>query len=103
MNKIIMALLATALPLGVTQAADVAAGKEKASNVCASCHGVNGISSSDAFPNLAGQKAAYLETALKAYRTGTRKAPIMNNMAANLFDKDIENLAAYFASLKPAP
>jgi len=103
MNKIIMAVLATALPLGVTQAADVAAGKEKASNGCGSCHGVNGISSSDAFPNLAGQKAAYLETALKSYRTGTRKAPIMNNMAANLFDKDIENLAAYFASLKPAP
>jgi len=103
MKKIIIAVLATALPFGATQAADVAAGKEKASNVCASCHGVNGISSSDAFPNLAGQKAAYLETALKAYRSGTRKAPIMNNMAASLFDKDIENLAAYFASLKPAP
>lgn len=100
---IIPALLATVLPMGSSQAADAAAGKEKASNVCASCHGVNGISSSDAFPNLAGQKAAYLESALKAYRSGTRKAPMMNNMAANLFDKDIENIAAYFSSLKPAP
>ena len=100
---IIPALLVTIVPMKFSLAADVAAGKEKASNVCASCHGVNGISASDAFPNLAGQKAAYLESALKAYRSGTRKAPMMNNMAANLYDNDIENIAAYFSSLKPAP
>ncbi len=103
MNKtLIMAALAVTSP-SMAQAADMAAGKEKAASVCASCHGVNGISASDVFPNLAGQKAAYLESALKAYRTGTRKAPIMNNIAASLFDKDIENIAAYFASLKPTP
>ena len=83
--------------------ADLEAGKAKATGVCASCHGVSGISASDAFPNLAGQKAAYLGTALKAYREGTRKAPIMNNMAANLSDQDIENLAAWFSGLKPTP
>ncbi len=85
------------------RAADPEAGKTQASSVCASCHGVNGVSASEGFPNLAGQKAGYLATALKAYREGTRKAPIMNNMAANLTDLEIDNLAAYFSSLKASP
>lgn len=89
--------------LGSAQAADLEAGKAKGSSVCASCHGINGVSAADGFPNLAGQKAAYLDQALKAYREGARKAPIMNNMAANLTDSDIENLAAYFSSLKACP
>lgn len=100
-------LILTALLLGLSwssaQAADGEAGKSKAASVCASCHGINGISASEGFPNLAGQKAAYLVKALKAYREGDRKAPIMNNMAANLSDTDIDNLAAHFAALKPAP
>ncbi len=88
---------------GTANAVDIKAGQEQAATVCASCHGVNGVSVADGFPNLAGQKGAYLVSALKAYRAGARKAPIMNNMAANLSDHDIENLAAYFSGLKPAP
>ena len=99
----ILISLVLAVSWASAQAADVGAGKSKAESVCASCHGINGISASDGFPNLAGQKAAYLVNALKAYREGARKAPIMNNMAANLSDHDIENLAAYFSGLKPAP
>jgi cytochrome c553 len=81
-------------------AADVAAGKATVESVCSACHGINGISASPAFPNLAGQKEDYLRTALTAYRDGTRKAPIMNNMVAGLADTDIANVAAYLASLK---
>ena len=88
---------------GIASSADVEAGKQKATGVCASCHGPLGISASDGFPNLAGQKAAYLQSALKSYQDGSRKAPIMNNMATNLTSQDIENLAAYFSGLKPAP
>lgn len=101
--SVIITSLALMMSLGAAQAADIEAGKAKGSSVCASCHGVTGISASDGFPNLAGQKAAYLDKALKAYRSGDRKAPIMNNMAANLTDADIENIAAYFASLKACP
>ncbi len=97
------AALTLAAGFGTAQAADIEAGKAKASTVCASCHGINGIGATDGFPNLAGQKTAYLVSALKAYREGSRKAPIMNNMAANLGDADMENIAAYFASLKPTP
>jgi len=83
---------------GAATAADVAAGKAKAA-VCAACHGANGISVIPDYPNLAGQKVKYLQSAIKAYRDGERKNPIMSPMAAGLTDTDVENIAAYFASL----
>jgi len=82
----------------VSLAADVSAGKEKAM-LCSGCHGVDGISVSPDIPNLAGQKEAYLLKALKDFRAGNRKNPIMNSMAQSLGDDDIVNLAAYFSSL----
>ena len=78
--------------------ADIAAGKTK-SMVCAACHGANGISIIPDYPNLAGQKVKYLESAIKAYRDGERKNGIMSPMASGLTDTDIANIAAYFASL----
>ena len=99
----LLAVLSLAAASSTAYAANTEAGKTKAAEVCASCHGITGVSASDGFPNLAGQKAAYLSKALTAYRSGERKAAIMNNMAANLSDADIDNLAAYFAGLKPCP
>jgi cytochrome c553 len=96
----ILTLLGLVAAAGSSMAADVEAGKSAAASVCSSCHGITGISASPAFPNLAGQKEDYLKTALTAYREGTRKAPIMNNMAASLSDADIANVSAYFAGLK---
>jgi cytochrome c553 len=86
----------------VSHAADVEAGKAKVAEVCAACHGANGVSVSDTIPNLAGQRAAYLETQLKALKEGTRKNPFMNAMATQLSPADIANVAAYFASLPGA-
>ena len=83
-------------------AADVGAGKAKAEAVCSACHGINGVSVADAIPNLAGQKAAYLEAQLKALKDGSRKNPVMGAMAAQLSSDDISNVAAYFASLPGA-
>ena len=84
---------------GVANAAgDAAAGKAKAA-VCAACHGANGISMIPNYPNLAGQKELYLVDAIKAYKSGVRKNPIMAPMVASLSDDDIANLAAYFSSL----
>lgn len=78
-------------------AGDIEAGKIK-SAMCASCHGVNGISMSPLWPNLAGQKEQYLIKQIKAFRDGTRQDPMMAPMVAALSDADIENLAAYYAS-----
>lgn len=82
-------------------AGNIAAGKKK-SATCAACHGVHGISTAKLYPILAGQHESYLVHALKQYKSGKRKSPIMNGMAAGLNAQDIENLAAYFAS-QPSP
>lgn len=101
MKKVVLsaAAIALATTLGTAMAGDVAAGKAK-SATCAGCHGANGISNVPTYPNLAGQKEQYLVSSLKAYRDGTRVNPTMNAMAKPLSDADIDNLAAYYASLK---
>jgi cytochrome c553 len=84
------------------QAADPDAGRAKAAAVCSACHGLNGVSVSDTIPNLAAQRAGYLEAQLKALKEGTRKNPIMNAIAAQLSPAEIADVAAYFASLPGA-
>ncbi len=79
-------------------AADIDAGKAKVAMVCAACHGESGVSVSDTIPNLAAQRAGYLEAQLKALKDGTRKNPIMNAIAAQLSPDEMANVAAYFAA-----
>jgi cytochrome c553 len=90
-----LALLALAFPAA---AADLAAGRAKAEQVCAACHTVTGNATNPDYPVLAGQHADYLEKALRDYKSGARKNAIMAPMAQPLSKQDIENLAAWFAS-----
>lgn len=90
--------LATMLVFADAQAGDADAGKAKTAT-CAACHGASGIAIAPEYPNLAGQNEKYLAIAIKAYKTGDRKNPIMAPMVAPLSDVDIENVAAYYASL----
>ncbi|HUL96421.1 MAG TPA: cytochrome P460 family protein [Usitatibacter sp.] len=99
----IPALLAAALAVPAAQAADIEAGRAKVAVVCAACHGANGVSVSEAIPNLAAQRAGYIEAQLKSLKDGSRKAPIMNPIAAQLTPAEMANVAAYFASLPGAP
>jgi cytochrome c553 len=78
---------------------DVAAGKKKHAESCASCHGAEGISPNDTWPNLAGQSAAYLVRILGAYKSGAQTDVMMSPVAKELSDPDIQNLAAYYAGL----
>jgi cytochrome c553 len=80
------------------QAADVAAGKAKAAQVCAACHGADGVSVSDTVPNLAAQRPAYIEGQLKSFKEGNRKNPLMNAIAGQLSAEDMVNVAAHFAA-----
>jgi cytochrome c553 len=95
-----LAILALAAPF--SHAADVEAGRAKVAVVCAACHGAAGVSVSEAIPNLAAQRAGYIEAQLKALKDGSRKAPIMNAIAAQLAPEEMANVAAYFASLQGA-
>jgi len=78
---------------------DAAAGKAKAA-ACAGCHGAKGISAIPMYPNLAGQKEAYLVKQLKAFKDKSRKDPTMNAMVAPLSDKDMANISAYYSKMK---
>ncbi len=78
---------------------DMEAGKTRARQ-CVNCHGVEGNSQNAPFPILAGQKPAYLVNQLRAFREGTRKNGMMNHITARLSNQEINNIAAYFASLK---
>ena len=99
MKKLTLAVAATVMMASPVFAGDVAAGKAK-SGVCAACHGANGISAVPMYPNLAGQKAAYLAKQLKDFKSGARKDPVMAPMAMGLSDEDIANVSAFYESLK---
>lgn len=100
MKKQVLALIAaSALAVSANAVAgDAAAGKAKAAT-CAACHGMDGVSKVPMYPNLKGQKEAYIVKQLKAFKDGTRKDPTMNAMAKPLSDADMANLAAYYSSL----
>ncbi len=98
--RMLLGLLVLVSVVGQTEAADVAAGRAKAA-ACTACHGANGVSGSPDIPNLAGQKGPYLKAQLETFRAATRKNPLMNAMAAQLSNADIENLVAFFSTLPP--
>ncbi|SFI51953.1 cytochrome c [Nitrosomonas sp. Nm34] len=100
MNNFVVAAVSGVVLLfsGYGIAADIEAGKKKAAEVCASCHGADGNSPAPNFPKIGGQPRTYLAKALKDYKTGERKDPIMAGMAAPLSEEDIENLAFYYSS-----
>ncbi len=90
------AFLAASAPLKTGPVVD-GAGKDK-STACVACHGEGGRSQMPNWPVLAGQKADYIEHALRQYKSGERKDPIMGAQVAALADADIKALAAYFAA-----
>ncbi len=90
--------LASVLTTPAIGAADIDAGRTK-SLACQACHGSNGMGTAPDIPNLAGQKAAYLQAQLTAFRAGARKNDFMNPIAKQLSDGEIENLAAFWSSL----
>ena len=96
MKELLPAAVILALASGFAQAANPEAGKEK-SRPCAACHGPDGNSPAPDFPRLAGQHYDYLLQTLKDYKSGARKNAIMAPQAANLTQRDIEDLAAFYS------
>lgn len=91
------------LPGFAANQGDAAKGATIANGVCAACHGTDGNSPIPANPSLAGQHPEYIVKQLRNYKSGERKNPIMNGMAAPLSDEDMLNVAAHFAQQKPRP
>ena len=82
---------------------DVADGRRLAESSCAGCHGADGISAVAGTPNLAGQRPSYLYLELKAYQGGRRDVGAMTDAVKFLSDDALVKVAAYYASLDPAP
>jgi cytochrome c553 len=100
----LIAAAALAAAVSVSAAAqDARRGAELAGQSCANCHGADGRSAQSGTPSLAGQPAEFVTLQMILFREGLRNAPPMNDFARGLSDKDIEDLAAHFAALPPAP
>jgi cytochrome c553 len=95
-----LAIFFLCLVSSAAQAADAGAGRSRSLG-CQACHGSTGVGTAPDIPNLAGQKEGYLRAQLEAFRTKDRKHDLMNAIAAQLSDADIENLAAFWSSLPP--
>lgn len=89
--------------LGVSagvMAADPETGKTLATAQCRTCHGLDGIAQIPIAPHLAGENRIYLETQLKAFRSGKREHEIMSVIAKTLTDEEISDLAAWYESIE---
>ena len=98
MTKLLITAVLSVAISGTALAADPVAGKDKA-KTCAACHGENGLSQAPNFPHLAGQYSDYIVRALKDYKSGARKNPIMQGQVANLSEQDMEDIAAFYSKL----
>ena len=95
------AILAAVIPATAAMAQDKARGQSLAAGRCTACHGEDGRSRLAEIPSLAGQQPLYIVTQLILMREGIRHVPPMQAFVEGLPDQDIEDLAAYFASLAP--
>lgn len=78
---------------------DAADGSDIATNICAGCHGANGMSPSPQFPNMAGQSAFAIYKQLHDFKSGARANDLMAGIAAALSEDQMIDVAAHFAAL----
>ena len=100
-TRIVLGLLwlaAGATPTLAAQSGKASSGRDLYQAACAACHGPDGNSAAPDFPKIAGQHYDYLLKALKDYKSGARKSPIMAPLVANLTQRDMEDLAAWYSS-----
>ena len=104
--SIAQAPAATSVPTPAVATAPVGDAKAGAQNIqrCQGCHGIEGWRTAYPevykVPRIGGQHASYFVSALKAYKSGERKHPGMRAIAVSLSDKDMLDLAAYYAEAK---
>jgi cytochrome c553 len=101
MRKFLMALACVLASTTGWAADEPSAAPDKVKQICAACHGEDGNKpNTPETPKLAGQPADYLAKALRDYKSGARKNPIMSAMAGGLSDQEAVDLAKYFSRQK---
>ena len=103
-RRLAWAIIGAAMTQALAAASALAADDiEQKAQVCAACHGANGVPADPkATPIIWGQQASYIVKQLHDYRTGDRANPIMSVIAQGLAREDLRKLAVYFAA-KPWP
>lgn len=101
MKPLAAALLAFAAGISAipAQAGDAEAGRAIIGQ-CQTCHGLDGIAAIPIAPHLAGESEIYLQTQLKAFRSGEREHEMMTVVAQDLTDEEIADLSAWYASIE---
>ncbi len=122
MNRLLLAVIAAAVSLGVhaqpkppadkapaTSESKSATGNTKPTQanqlaLCIGCHGIPGYKTAYPevyhVPKIAGQSPTYIVNALKAYKSGERSHPSMRGIAASLSEEDMKQLADYYGGAK---
>ena len=77
-------------------------GQNVAATACASCHGVDGVSTAPGTHTLAGQRMVYLYRVLHNYQSRDRRNDAMNHAVGLLNEEALLAVSAYYASLTPA-
>ena len=99
-SRLLIAAALAALSIPALAAGDPGAGAKK-NFQCQGCHGIPGWKTAFpevySVPKLGGQKGSYIVAALKAYKNGERDHPTMRAIAADLSDRDMEDIAAFYA------
>jgi len=70
---------------------------------CAKCHGEAGVSDDAEDTNIAGMRPSYFYKQLKDYQGGERDSRDMKKQVRDLDDQQMADLAAWYATLEPAP
>ena len=100
MKRQIISLLVM-MTIGMSQAlaADSVMGRQKAQQMCQTCHGLDGQATVPMAANLSGQNEDYLIIQMKNYRSGKRQHEQMSIIAQTLSDDDIDNVARWYSSI----
>jgi len=82
--------------------AELAPGQDPANapEACIACHGADGIAQIEDAPNLAGETVMYIDTQLKAFRTGKRTHDVMSGIAAEMSNDEIRAVAEWYSSVR---
>ncbi len=94
-----LCLILTAATCVAHAAGSLDSGLKKAAQ-CAACHGKDGLSRRPDVPHIAGQSEIYMSAQLRHFRSGEREHPEMSIIAKGLSNADIDDLAAWYSSIK---
>jgi cytochrome c553 len=101
MKSVVPVFFCLAMIITTAASADVAQGQSAyAARGCIGCHGAGGVSVSPTYPSLKGRNGDFIRKSLTDFRSGARKNPVMNAMAAGLKDAEIRDIGDYIDSLK---